>query len=189
MRANFIRTQLRKIWFLAWFSFTILSLKTSRLRSIGLWWIGGGGRENTKIRFGVIEDYYDHYWPYQIFIFIPLPFPSETKNHLFSSISTKINQIWEISSDWWQIWYAKVEMTSSRNSILPKLGRGDAERLESQKLFFFEPVNRESKVISSRFIRRGAVKVFLIFYLEKWLFLTELPYINIARKLKFGIHI
>ena len=63
----------------------ILSVKIKLLqidyRFIGLCWIGGWGIK--KIRFGVLKDQCDHFWPCQMFIFIFIPF---SQKKLFAQV-------------------------------------------------------------------------------------------------------
>ena len=70
-------------------------------------------------------------------------FPVKTKDHFLRSISTIMNQIWETGT----ISYSEVRMTSGQNSVAPKFeGRG-SERIKSQKLFLFKPIDRQFKVV------------------------------------------
>ena len=68
----------------------------------------------------------------------------KTKNYSVSLIP--INEIWEMGLDWRRIKYSEVELTSSKNSIMPKFGEGVAEGLiksckirvfQCSKMYFF----------------------------------------------------
>ena len=70
-----------------------LSVKNMLLRFIGQKRLREEGEEQNKIRFGVLEDQYDHFWPCQIFIFtmrfFNFLFPSKTKTHLLRSLKVE----------------------------------------------------------------------------------------------------
>ena len=68
------------------------------------------------------------------FLTVPDTPPPETEN--------QIDQTWEIGFHWLQIWYAGGKMTSGQNSVVPKF----EGRTKWQKLVFFKPINRQSKV-------------------------------------------
>ena len=60
--------------------------------------VHGGGWGIYEIRFGVLEDGWGHFSPYDYFYFII------TEDHLLSSIPIQIGQLRTVGLDWWWFW-------------------------------------------------------------------------------------
>ena len=130
----------------------------------------------NKIRFGVIEDHYDHFWPCQIFIF------SSKIEKLLTSVSTKFDKILEIHFVWWTIWYFEVRMTSGQNSVVPKSEGRSAERVKSQNQPHWSIRNQNMSGLPSFNLEKG---LFPPYFPSKLSQEVEIWYTNFAGVIDF----
>ena len=85
-------------------------------------------------------------------------------------------------------------VTLDQNWVTPKFGGGGTEGLKLHKFFFSIHLINNSKLYNifknqpPRLIRRGDIKISPFFDLEKG-YSSPISLPNLARKLKFGIHI
>ena len=110
---------------------------------INLWWMRweyqenpfGSPRRRLKLFLAMSDIYFNFLFP-----------PLLPQNYLLCLILTKSALIWSIGLVWRRVRYIWGRMTLNKNSIMVQFRGGDTAGPKTQKMFFFEPINRESKV-------------------------------------------